>query len=80
MSRDFLIKFNNNKERDIAYEILNNIKLNKKVFFGILDLRNNSIFVTLTYNNEIKKNDLIVLGHKKNKCILRNCICCTEKW
>ena len=55
MSRDFLIKFNNNKERDIAYEILNNIKLNKKVFFGILDLRNNSIFVTLTYNNEIKK-------------------------
>ena len=65
MSRDFLIKFNNNKDRDIAYEILNKIKLNNKVFFGILDLRNNSIFVTLTYGDEIKKNDFIFFGEEK---------------
>ena len=33
MSRDFLIKFNNNEERDIAYETLNNIRLNNKIFW-----------------------------------------------
>lgn len=65
MSRDFLIKFNNNEERDIAYETLNNIRLNNKIFFGILDLRNNSIFVTLTYSSEINKDDFIVLGENK---------------
>ena len=65
MSRDFLIKFNNNEERDIAYETLNNIRLNNKSFFGILDLRNNSIFVTLTYSSEINKDDFIVLGENK---------------
>ena len=44
MSRDFLIKFSNNNDRDAAYEILNKIRLNNK-FFGILSLRNKSIFV-----------------------------------
>ena len=34
MSRDFLIKFNNNEERDIAYETLNNIRLNNKIFLA----------------------------------------------
>ena len=65
MSRDFLIKFSNNNDRDAAYEILNKIRLNNKIFFGILSLRNKSIFVTLTYGDEIQKNDFIIIGEKK---------------
>ena len=34
MSRDFLIKFSNNNDRDKAYEILNKIRLNNKIFLG----------------------------------------------
>ena len=49
MSRDFLIQFRDNTERDFAYKKLSKIILNNQILFGVLDLRNNSIFVTLTY-------------------------------
>ncbi len=65
MSRDFLIKFSNNDDRNKAYEILNKIRLNNQLLFGILDLRDNSIFATLTYGREIQKNDFIFSEEKK---------------
>ena len=67
MSRDFLIQFRNNKERDFAYKKLSKIMLNNQILFGVLDLRNNSIFVTLTYRNKIKKDDNLKIDGKKIK-------------
>ena len=67
MSRDFLVKFLDNNSRDRAYQILKKIKIGKEVFFGILDLRDKSIFITLTYNKEITKNDTINLNGKNIK-------------
>lgn len=65
MSRDFLILFSDNSKRDAAYNKLNNVELNNKKLFGVLDKRSNSLFVTLTYNDEIKKNDQVII--EKNK-------------
>ena len=59
MSRDFLIHFKNNLDRDFAFDNLKEIKLNGESFFGIMQKRNNSIFVSLTYGKEIKDNDRI---------------------
>ena len=67
MSRDFIIKFSANENRDLAYDVLKKIKINNKLFFGILDLRDKSIFVTLTYDEEITENDLINIDGRKFK-------------
>lgn len=64
MSRDFIVKFSDNHNRDKAYEILKKIKINEEPFFGILDLRDRSIFISLTYNKEITKNDIIIINDK----------------
>lgn len=65
MSRDFVIEFANNTYRDIAASKLSSITLNKKKIFGLIKKRKKSLFVTLTYNKEIKENDYIYC--KKNK-------------
>lgn len=67
MSRDFLINFSNDAYRDDAFEILKNIKLLNKPFFGILDKRHNSIFATLTYDEKINKEDEVILEEQKLK-------------
>jgi len=67
MSRDFLVKFSDNESRDKAYDILKKIRLNSQLFFGVLDLRNQSIFITLTYNKEIMDYDMIEIKNKKFK-------------
>ena len=36
MSRDFLIHFKNNLDRDFAFDNLKEIKLNGESFFGIM--------------------------------------------
>ncbi len=69
MSRDFLIQFRDNTERDFAYNKLSKIMLNNQILFGVLDLRNNSIFATLTYRNKIKKDDNININGKKIKIL-----------
>lgn len=53
MSRDFVIKFHSFEEAKEAEDIFNQINRlnNKKIFY--IDLKNNSIFVTLTLNDEI---------------------------
>lgn len=67
MSRDFLICFDTNKNRDVAYQKLSSIFLKKKKLFGILEKRYKSIFATLSYDQEILINDLIFYENKKIK-------------
>ena len=64
MSRDFLVEFNNNDERDEFFNGISNIKLNSKLFFGIIDKRNKSLFISLTYDKEILKKDYIFANKK----------------
>ena len=59
MSRDFLIEFDFEKQVENCYNILSNVYLNQDRFFGVLEKRKNSLFVTLTYNKEIYKSDMI---------------------
>tara|TARA_Y100000768_G_C23981489_1_gene686075 strand:- start:1803 stop:3095 length:1293 start_codon:yes stop_codon:yes gene_type:complete len=67
MSRDFLINFNNDEERDEAYNKLKSIKLNNLILFGVLEIRPKSIFATLTYNLEILSNDLLNINNTEIK-------------
>jgi len=53
MSRDFLIRFKNKIEVDLAHSILSKLKLNNQKIFGVLDKKGNDLFVTLTYNKQI---------------------------
>lgn len=60
MSRDFLINFESPNSAKIAKEILDDLKLyrdNKKIFN--VDNRGDSLFVELTYPDEIFENDII---------------------
>ena len=61
MSRDFEIIFENNLDLQNAKIILENIKTNKNniKIFNEIEERNKSLFVTLTYPQEIKKDDII---------------------
>lgn len=72
MTRDFEIIFDNNENLKNAKIVLDNIiskKDNLKIF-GEIDERDNSLFVTLTYSNELKKNDLIVINENKKLSFL----------
>lgn len=53
MTRDFEITFENNAERDLAAEVLTGLKINGEECFGMIDKRDESLFVTLTYNQQI---------------------------
>ena len=61
MTRDFEIIFNDNNDRDLAKKILLNIKSVKDdlKIFSEIEERDKSLFVTLTYPNEIKKDSYI---------------------
>tara|TARA_Y100001970_G_C14237825_1_gene862992 strand:- start:1317 stop:2639 length:1323 start_codon:yes stop_codon:yes gene_type:complete len=68
MTRDFLITFENDKDLEIALDILSSsfcLDDNKKVF-GEIERRESpsSLFVTLDYPNEIKKGSKFKLGGK----------------
>ncbi len=66
MSRDFSIKFSSKDDRDDAFDILSKILVNQRSpLFGILDKRENEIFITLTYSKEIFENDYIIFGNNK---------------
>jgi len=66
MTRDFFIYFDNNNDRDSAKVKLEKVltKENDKIFNEI-DIRDKSLFVTLTYPNEIKKDFYVVYNQKK---------------
>jgi hypothetical protein len=66
MTRDFEINFETNKDLIFAKEILENIilKKNNLKIFNEIEIRNKSLFVTLTYPIEIKKEDQIVINQE----------------
>ena len=65
MSRDFLVEFNNDKDRNSFFNSIYKLRLNKKLLFGIIDKRKKSLFITLTYNNEIVQDDLVLVKNNK---------------
>ena len=59
MTRDFEIIFESNVDRDNAKYIIENIKDSSgKEVFGEIDSRENSLFCTLTYSQEIKDSQI----------------------
>ncbi len=66
MTRDFEIVFSNEEDKKNAKKILIDIKLKKNQvnIFGEIEDRNKSLFVTLNYPHEIKKNDYLVVNNK----------------
>tara|TARA_B100000768_G_C11275197_1_gene375575 strand:+ start:70 stop:1347 length:1278 start_codon:yes stop_codon:yes gene_type:complete len=66
MTRDFLITFKNNIDKSQTIKKFYELnRINKETVFSFED-RNNSLFVTLSIQREIKKNDQILIdGQKK---------------
>ena len=63
MTRDFLIEFSSKEEVSIAQKILSQIKVNNKVpMFGKVDNRGLSLFVTLTFPDEVGPETSIVIN------------------
>lgn len=70
MSRDFLVKFSSSIEMDNAYNILKKLYVNGKTkLFGIIDKRDNELFITLDYPYEINDNTFLTLNKKKNTLV-----------
>lgn len=53
MSRDFLVKFDSDQDRDKAHLLLSSLTLNGTKIFDHLDIRTQELFVTLTYPEPI---------------------------
>ena len=67
MSRDFVINFNNQEEANVAEDILNKIKSAGGESIFCVDNRGDSLFVMLTYPNEIVDNfTLLYNGNEFN--------------
>ena len=66
MSRDFEIHFANNYHRDEAKKTLQNIYVdqNKLKLFGEIESRNKSLFVTLTYPEEINSQTKVLVNNE----------------
>lgn len=63
MTRDFEIFFDNDQDLKNAKNILKNIKCeqNNLSIFSEIEERAKSLFVTLTYPHEVKKNEMIII-------------------
>ena len=65
MTRDFLVIFKDDNEKNSAIQKLNKLnQVNKKEIFSFED-RNNSIFVTLKLHEEVHKNEQILTQDEK---------------
>ena len=65
MTRDFLITFRNDIDKNEAIKKFHKLNMiNKKIIFSFED-RNNSIFVTLSIQHEIKKDEQILIDNNK---------------
>lgn len=62
MTRDFLISFASNSDRDDAKRKLDGLRLRDTRLFGEIEVRNKQLFVVLTYPSEIKSEDTIRFG------------------
>lgn len=67
MTRDFEIIFDNDSDKNQALEKLKILTINNKNIhiFGDFEVRNDSIFLSLTYPNEIFKDDYLFNGSQK---------------
>ncbi len=65
MSRDFLVEFHNDKDRDEFFNKIFDLKLNKQIFFGTIDKRDKSLFISLTYDKEILRKDYLIFNNKE---------------
>lgn len=59
MTRDFLIRFEDDETRDRAIEKLSALTIGGVALFGQLEKRPNEVFVTMDYPMEVKPNTLI---------------------
>lgn len=60
MSRDFLVEFDTNEDCTRAESILKTCLLQGKPVFETIDNRGTSLFITLTYPDEIKGGDVMI--------------------
>jgi hypothetical protein len=67
MTRDFLVQFENNKQAQVAQDILAGVRVveDNVPLFGEIDNRGDSLFVTLTYPHEITTKTQYQVGHRK---------------
>ncbi len=69
MSRDFILNFDNKIDAEKAYKSISNIKdENNKKIFGDLELKSNSVFISFTYDEEIKNQKI----NSDNELLLKN--------
>lgn len=61
MTRDFLVKFDNNNSRDHFQKSLSKITLNKKLLFGEVEARDKELFISMDYDDEILPSDKLHL-------------------
>ena len=65
MTRDFLIEFKNDRAYWDGLNILKNVNFNGQCLFGEIEERKTSLFVTLTYSDLIKSDDIMVFNNQK---------------
>ncbi len=59
MSRDFLVTFLNNQDRDIMAEALKSLRIEGRAVFGHIDIREKSLFVMLDYPCQIVEQTML---------------------
>jgi hypothetical protein len=65
MTRDFLVVFNDPKALDVALEKLKQITFDGIPLFDNIEIRDNSLFVTLTYSKLVSSSDLLEINGVK---------------
>jgi hypothetical protein len=63
MTRDFLVRFNNNSDRDNALRVIKSItSLDGENIFSEIEVRESELFVILTYSGMIDKNFVVIIN------------------
>ena len=66
MTRDFLVSFDSEKDAEDAKKILSQLKVNDGVpLFNEIEKRENELFISLTYSNEIDNRTFVELNQKR---------------
>jgi hypothetical protein len=67
MTRDFLIEFKNDQQAQEAHNVLASVTVDgtDTQLFGEIDNRGKSLFVTLSYSNEITSETTYCIGDRK---------------
>lgn len=66
MTRDFLVSFDSEKDTEDAKKILSQLKVNDGVpLFNEIEKRENELFISLTYSNEIDNRTFVELNQKR---------------